>query len=142
VGHRLQLTIADLVDEIHDTHHPLGTSLYYEDQRPAAKRRAREFWHARVPKFPGYFERLDRRAAARISMAAGLLCGSVPVSDYRGSALRFSQPHETLERKVPNLIALHDKVAARPNIKAYLASERRIPFNEDGIFRHYPVLDR
>jgi glutathione S-transferase len=47
-----------------------------------------------------------------------------------------------LERKLPRLVALHDRVAQRPRIKAYLQSERRIPFNQMGIFRHYPELDR
>ncbi|HWX06924.1 MAG TPA: glutathione S-transferase family protein, partial [Bradyrhizobium sp.] len=56
--HQLQLTVTDLVLEVHDTHHPLGPSLYYEDQKAAAKRRTEEFWEQRVPKYLGYFERL------------------------------------------------------------------------------------
>jgi glutathione S-transferase len=48
---------------------------------------------------------------------------------------------ETLEPRHPRAIALHDRVAARPRIAAYLGSKRRIPFNQHGIFRHYPELD-
>ncbi|MBN9595461.1 MAG: glutathione S-transferase [Afipia sp.] len=141
--HQLQLTIADLVDEIHDTHHPLGTSLYYEDQRPAAKRRAREFWHARVPKFLGYFERLIGASGGPYLNGRRVCYADLSLFQII-EGLRYAFPNhmKRFERKVPNLIALHDKVALRPNIKAYLASERRIPFNDDGIFRHYPVLDR
>src|SRR6202023_3424835 len=57
-AHQLQLTIADLVTEIHDTHHPVSGWLYFEKQREAAKLRAKEFWRHRAPKFLGYFERV------------------------------------------------------------------------------------
>src|SRR5205085_11594340 len=40
--HQLQLTIADLVVEAHDTHHPVGSGLYYEEQKPESKRRAKD----------------------------------------------------------------------------------------------------
>ena len=43
--------------------------------------------------------------------------------------------------KLPQLVALRESVAAVPAVAAYLASPRRIPFNEHGIFRHYPELD-
>src|SRR5271166_7001501 len=56
--HQLQLTIADFVVEIHDTHHPITGSLYYEDQRKEARRRAAEFLKHRLPKFLGYFEKV------------------------------------------------------------------------------------
>lgn len=141
--HQLQLTIADFVVEIHDTHHPLGTSLYYEDQRPAAKRRANEFWSERVPKFLGYFERLIGASGGPYLNGRRLCYADLSLFQIV-EGLRYSFPHNMnrFARKVPHLIALHERVAARPNIKAYLASDRRIPFNEDGIFRHYPVLDR
>jgi glutathione S-transferase len=44
-------------------------------------------------------------------------------------------------RKCPRLRALHDEVFSRPNIERYLASDRRLAFNNDGIFRQYPELD-
>ncbi len=141
--HQLQLTVADFVVEVHDTHHPLGPTLYYEDQRPAAKRRSDEFWSERVSKFLGYFEQLISRAGGRISMAAGFvtwICQSLQLVE----GLRYAFPNrmKRFERDVPRVLELHDRVAERPNIKAYLASDRRIPFNEDGIFRHYKALDR
>jgi len=141
--HQLQLTIADFVVEIHDTHHPLGPTLYYEDQRPAAKARTSEFLSERVPKFLGYFERLIRASGGPYLNGRRLCYADLSLFQIV-EGLRYAFPNhmKRFERKVPRLIALHDKVAARPNIKAYLASDRRIPFNEDGIFRHYPVLDR
>jgi glutathione S-transferase len=140
--HQLQLTIADLVLEIHDTHHPLGPSLYYEDQKAPAKRRTEEFWKERVPKFTGYFEGLLRDGGS--FYLTGRRITYVDLSLFQIVAgLRYAFPKRLggFERKIPGLIGLHDRVAARPNIKAYLESERRIAFNEDGIFRHYKALD-
>jgi len=140
--HQLQLTITDLVLEIHDTHHPLGPSLYYEDQKAPAKRRTEEFWNERVPKYLGYFEGLLRDGGN--AFLTGRRLTYVDLSLFQIVAgLRYAFPKRmrAFERKVPGLIGLHDRVASRPGIKAYLASERRIPFNEDGIFRHYRELD-
>jgi len=140
--HQLQLTIADLVVEIHDTHHPLGSSLYYEDQRGPAKKRTDEFWKQRVPKYLGYFEELLESSGG--SWVAGRRVTYVDLSLFQIVAgLRYAFPKrmKAFERKIPGLADLHDRVAIRPNIKAYLASERRIPFNEEGIFRHYKELD-
>lgn len=141
--HQLQLTIADFVVEIHDTHHPLGPTLYYEDQRPAAKARTSEFLGERVPKFLGYFERLIHASGGPYLNGRRICYADLSLFQIV-EGLRYSFPNnmKRLERKVPRLINLHDKVAMRPNIKAYLSSDRRIPFNEDGIFRHYPALDR
>jgi len=141
--HQLQLTIADLVLEIHDTHHPLGPTLYYEEQRPAAKRRSAEFWNERVPKYLGYFQQLA--AASGGAYLTGRRPTYVDLSLFQIVAgLRYAFPnHMTrFERAIPALVDLHDRVAARPAIAAYLASDRRIAFNEDGIFRHYKALDR
>jgi glutathione S-transferase len=140
--HQLQLTITDFVSEIHDTHHPLGPSLYYEDQRAAAKKRTEEFWKERVPKYLGYFERLLRANGG--AYVTGRRLTYVDLSLFQiVEGLRYAFPRrmKAFERKIPGLIGLHDRVSARPNIKAYLASERRIAFNEDGIFRHYKALD-
>jgi glutathione S-transferase len=141
--HQLQLTIADLVVEIHDTHHPLGVMLYYEDQRAAAKIRAAEFWKQRVPKFLGYFERVLTEAGG--PYITGRRVSYVDLSLFQiVDGLRYAFPRrmQRFERNIPGLVELHDRVAARPNIAAYLASDRRIPFNEDGIFRHYKRLDK
>jgi glutathione S-transferase len=140
--HQLQLTIADLVLEVHDTHHPLGPSLYYEDQRAAAKKRTSEFWDERVPKYLGYFERLLQEN--RGAYITGRRITYVDLSLFQiveGLRYAFPKRMKAFEREIPGLIALHDRVAVRPNIKAYLASDRRIAFNEDGIFRHYKALD-
>lgn len=140
--HGLQLTIADLVLEIHDTHHPLGPTLYYEDQRSPAKKRTAEFWDQRVPKYLGYFE--DIAAGRGGGYIAGRRLTYVDLSLFQIVAgLRYAFPRRMakFERGIPKLVGLHDRVAARPRIEAYLASARRIPFNEDGIFRHYGALD-
>lgn len=141
--HELQLTIADLVAEVHDTHHPIGVSLYYEDQKPEAKKRTREFWAERVPKYCGYFERL--LAASGGSFVTGRKLTYVDLSLFQivdGFRYAFPTRMAKFESKIPKLAALHDRIAERPNIAAYLASDRRIPFNEDGIFRRYKALDR
>jgi glutathione S-transferase len=140
--HQLQLTVTDFVLEVHDTHHPLGPSLYYEDQRAPAKRRTSEFWNERVPKYLGYFERLlEENGGVYLS---GRRLTYVDLSLFQiAEGLRYAFPRrmKAFERRIPGLVDLHDRVARRPNIKAYLASDRRIPFNEDGIFRHYRELD-
>ncbi|MBN9601779.1 MAG: glutathione S-transferase [Afipia felis] len=141
--HQLQLTLADFVAEIHDTHHPLGPTLYYEDQRPQAVKRSDEFWKARVPKFLGYFEDIAARGGG--SYLDGRRVSYVDLSIFQiVDGLRYAFPNrmKRFERKIPRLVALHERVRARPNIAAYLQSSRRIPFNTDGIFRHYPALDR
>jgi glutathione S-transferase len=140
--HQLQLTIADLVLEIHDTHHPLGPSLYYEDQRAPAKKRSAEFWNERVPKYLGYFERLLSGSGG--AFITGRRVTYVDLSLFQiVEGLRYAFPGRMakFERQIPKLVELHDRVAIRPNIKAYLGSDRRIAFNEDGIFRRYKALD-
>jgi glutathione S-transferase len=140
-AHQLQLTIADFVDETHDTHHPIATSLYYEDQRAEALRRTGYFIRERMPKYLGYFEHV----LARGRWALGGRVSYVDLSLFQvveGLRYAFPKAMRRQERKHPRLAALRDRVAARPRVAAYLASQRRIPFNETGIFRHYPELDR
>jgi glutathione S-transferase len=136
------LTVTDFVLEIHDTHHPLGPSLYYEDQRQPAKKRSEEFWKERVPKYLGYFERLLERSGG--AYLTGRRLTYIDLSLFQIVAgLRYAFPKRmrAFEGEIPGLVDLHDRVAARSNIKAYLASDRRIAFNEDGIFRRYKELD-
>jgi glutathione S-transferase len=141
----LQLTIADFVDEIHDTHHPIAGSLYYEDQAPEAARRASVFRDERLPKFLGYFERvLARNASSGSRWLVGADCSHGDLSLFQIVAgLRYAFPNalSAAEAAHPHVLALHDRVVGRPNISAYLASGRRLPFNEYGVFRHYPELD-
>jgi glutathione S-transferase len=140
--HQLQLTITDFVSEVHDTHHPIGVSLYYEDQKAPAKKRTEEFWKDRVPKYLGYFEGLLGSGGG--SYITGRRLTYVDLSLFQlveGLRYAFPKRMEAFERKIPGLVELHDRVAIRPNIRAYLSSDRRIAFNEDGIFRHYRELD-
>ena len=140
--HQLQLTITDLVLEIHDTHHPLGPSLYYEDQKAPAKKRTDEFWKERVPKYLGYFEELVQDNGG--GYVTGRRITYVDLSLFQivdGLRYAFPKRMKAFEGDIPGLVDLRDRVAARPNIRAYLASDRRIPFNEQGIFRRYKELD-
>jgi glutathione S-transferase len=141
--HQLQLTITDLVVEVHDTHHPIGPSLYYEDQRTPAKKRTDSFWDERVPKYLGYFEKLLKGNGG--AYVSGRRLSYVDLSLFQivdGLRYAFPKRMKAFERKIAGLVGLHDRIAARPNIKAYLASDRRIAFNQDGIFRHYKELDK
>ena len=140
--HQMQLTVTDLVAEVHDTHHPLGVTLYYEDQRRPAKERSAEFWKARVPKYLGYFERSLKNSGGVYLTGRRLTYADLSLFQIvEGLRYAFPKRMRVFERKIPGLVDLHDRVAARPNIRAYLESDRRIPFNEDGIFRHYKELD-
>jgi glutathione S-transferase len=143
-AHQLQLTIADWVAEAHDTHHPISGSLYYEDQKKEAKRRAADFTAERIPKYLGYFEQILKRSSKGGGYLLGKKISYVDLSLFQmieGLRYAFPRAMARLEPKHPLSIALHDRVAARPRLAAYLTSERRIPFNQDGIFRHYPELD-
>ncbi len=140
--HQLQLTIADFVHEAHDTHHPIASSLYYEDQRPEAKRRAADFRQSRMPKFLGYFESVLTRSGGKYLLGKRLTYADLSLFQIM-EGLRYAFPKATarLEKKIPRVIELHDAVAGRPRLRAYLGSECRIAFNEMGIFRRYAELD-
>ena len=141
-AHQLQLTIADWVGEVHDAHHPVAGSFYYEDQKREAKRRAANFRAERLSKFLNYFDQVLARNGSRVLV--GKAVSYVDLSLFQMiEGLRYAFPRAMTkqERKHRRVIALHDRVAARPRLAAYLASERRLPFNQEGIFRHYPELD-
>jgi glutathione S-transferase len=141
-AHQLQLTITDLVKEIHDTHHPISSQFYYEDQRPAAKRYTGEFWKHRIPKLLGYFEGVLQES--RGPFVFGRKLSYVDLSLFQiveGLRYAFPKRMKRFEKEIPRLLVLHDRIAARPRIAAYLQSDRRIPFNEWGIFRAYKELD-
>jgi glutathione S-transferase len=144
-AHGLQLTIADFVTEVHDTHHPLATDLYYEDQRDAARIRSKHFIEARVPKFFGYFERVLKQNPHGDTHMIGKKATYVDLSMFQlveGLHYAFPRACAKFGEQYPRVAALHDAVLGRPNIARYVESERRIPFNESGIFRHYPELDQ
>jgi glutathione S-transferase len=142
--HQLQLTITDLVAEAHDTHHPVGTELYYEDQMREAERKAQGFREHRMPKYLGWFERVLASNSRGPAHLVGRRLTYADLSLFQiVEGLRYAFPRAAGRAlaDVPRVVALRDAVAARPRIAAYLASPRRIPFNEDGIFRRYPELD-
>ncbi len=141
-AHQLQLTIADFVVEIHDVHHPLGANFYYEDQKPEARRRAAVFRIERLPKYLGYFEDVLSRNSGCYMVGEKLTY--VDLSMFQVIAgLRYAFPRAIAQsnREYPLLNGLHGRVAALPRISVYLRSKRRIPFNQQGIFRHYEELD-
>ena len=142
--HQLQLTIADFVGEAHDTHHPVGGSLYYEDQKREAKRYAKQFRAERMPKFLGYFERVLRLNPRGSRWMVGARLTYVDLSLFQvmgGLTYAFPSLMAQRRRRYPLLHALVARVAAQPRIAAYLDSPRRLAFNNEGIFRHYAELD-
>jgi glutathione S-transferase len=144
-ANQIQLTIADLVSEVHDTHHPIASSLYYDDQVEEAKRCAALFLSVRVPKFLGYFEQvLQRNEPSGGRHLVGTTLSYADLSMFQvleGLAYAFPNALRHVAASIPRLTVLRELVSRRPRIAAYLGSDRRIPFNEHGIFRHYPELD-
>jgi glutathione S-transferase len=140
----LQLTIADFVDEVHDTHHPIGAGLYYEQQKKEAQRRSADFLKSRVPKFLGYFEHVLANNRRGERYLAGTKLTYADLSMFQIMAgLHYAFPRSMVKAgsKYRRLELLQARVQERPRIAAYLESSRRIAFNRDGIFRHYPELD-
>lgn len=140
--HEIQLTIADVVAEVHNVHHPVAVGAYYEEQKPEAARAAEQFREERLPKFLTYFE--DAAGGKAGDWLAGSQWSYADTSYFQlVEGLRHMLPKRmtAIEGDYPQVIAIHDRVAELPGVKSYLASERRIGFNDQGIFRHYPELD-
>jgi glutathione S-transferase len=143
--HQIQLTVTDFVVEAHDTHHPLGVDFYYEDQKPESKRRSEVFLKSRLPKFLGWFERILEVNPKGDKYLVGARATYADLSLFQiveGVRYAFPKGSAKVLKKTPRVVALHDRVAERPRLSKYLASDRRLPFNEHGIFRCYPELDR
>lgn len=143
-AHQIQLTIADLVSEAHNVHHPVATGLYYEDQKTEAKKAAKSFREERIPKYLDWFERILSQEGRTGDWLLGRTLTYADLSLFHlVEGLRYAFPiaTERHEAKTPRVTELHDVVAALPRIESYRASKRHTPFNEDGIFRHYPELD-
>ncbi|MBB4130915.1 glutathione S-transferase [Xanthomonas sp. 3075] len=138
---QLQLTIADLVAEVHDTHHPIASGLYYQDQKAEAAKRAQDLRANRLPKFLGHFEQVLHRAGGVHVLGTHSYVDLSLFQLISGLEYMFPKRMATLSTDLPGLKALQQRVAERPRIAAYLASERRVAFNTNGIFRHYPELD-
>jgi glutathione S-transferase len=138
----LELTIADLVAEVHETHHPIAASLHYEDQRDAAQQRAKHFTAERLHRFLAYFERVLQRNGGEVLVGTRITHADLSLFQaLEGLAYAFPRGYARASAKTPAVRALAERVRARPRIAAYLASDRRMPFNQQGIFRHYPELD-
>ncbi len=141
---QIQLTIADAVTDAHDTHHPVGSSLFYEDQKPEALRRATEFCRVRLPKYMQWFEAIIARNPAGSRHLVGGKLSYADLSLFQlieGLRYAFPKASQRVLAQTPHVMKLHHRVAALPKVAAYLRSERRIAFNEQGIFRQYPELD-
>ncbi len=143
-AHQLQLTIADWVSEVHATHPPIAGNLYYEEQNAEARRRAADFTANRLPKYFDYFEQLLTRSPKGSEYILGKKVSYVDLSLFQmieGLRYAFPKTMSRLEPQHTRMVTLHDRVMARPRIAAYLSSPRRLAFNEQGIFRHYPELE-
>ena len=139
---QLQLTVTDLVAEVHDVHHPVGADKYYHEQKNEALRAAASFCNARLPKYLGHFE--GALGVTEGPFVLGAKWSPIDTSLFQlveGLTYAFPQRMAALKPDYPRLHAVRDAVARIDRIAAYLASDRRIAFNEDGIFRHYPELD-
>jgi len=142
-AHQLQLTMADWLAEVHDTHHPIGSGLYYEAQRREAKRRSADFLASRLLKYLDYFEGVLRASGGPWLLGKRLAYPDLSLFQMvAGLRYAFPRAMARLEKRYPGTVALHQRVAGHPRLARYLASPRRIPFNRGGIFRHYPELDR
>ena len=139
--HQLQLTIADLVAEVHDTHHPISPTLYYEDQKDAARERARHFRRERLPKYLGYFERVLQANGGRLVRRRLTYADLSLFQVQSGLEYAFPTAMRRLRRRYPAVKRLATEVTQAPRLVSYLASPRRLSFNEEGVFRHYPELD-
>ena len=132
------------MNEAHDTHHPVGTSLYYEDQKPEAARAAKEFRTQRIPKYLGWLQTVLARNPMGDKHLVGARLSYADLSLFQlveGLLYAFPRATRRALKKTPLVLALHDRVSQHRRVSAYLRSERRIPFNESGIFRRYPELD-
>jgi glutathione S-transferase len=138
---QLQQTIADFVVEVHDTHHPISGSQYYEEQRGAARKRAQAFREERLPKFLDYFEAVIERGNGRQALSRHSYVDLSLFQLVSGLDYAFPNAMRGVEKRIPRLRGLAERVAERPNVAAYLRSSRRLAFSEEGIFRHYAALD-
>ncbi|WPB55050.1 glutathione S-transferase [Xylophilus sp. GOD-11R] len=141
---QIQLTIADMVVEAHDTHHPVGAGAYYEDQKPEALRRSTEFCRERMPKFLDWFERVLTRNPDGPDFLVGSALSYADLSLFQlvaGLQYAFPRAAALVLAEAPAVLALHERVSVLPKVAAYLASDRHIPFNNDDVFRRYPELD-
>jgi glutathione S-transferase len=141
-ANQLQLTVEDLMSEVHATHHPIATSKYYEEQKAESLQAAADFCKDRLGKFLGYFERVLQHNGGQHLVGSAVSYPDLSLFQIlSGLEYAFPRALDAVRPEIPGLSALAERVAARPRLAAYLKSDRRIPFNEHGIFRRYPELD-
>lgn len=139
---QLQLTAADFIAEIHDTHHPVGKAKYYEEQEAEALVYSRAFVDLRMPKYLSYFELVLQQNGGQVLVGDALGYVDLTLAQIlRGLGYAFPKALAHYGERIPGLIALRERVDALPKIAAYRASSRCIDFCEHGIFRAYPELD-
>jgi glutathione S-transferase len=129
---------------VYDSHHPIDEDKWFHEQKDEAIARAAVFRRDRMPKYLGWFERILETNPAGADHLVGSFATYADLSLFQlVEGLRFAFPLAAKRElaKLPHVMALHRAVAARPRLKAYLASERRVPFKETGIFRRYAELD-
>lgn len=139
--HQLQLTILDAVVEAHNVHHPVSPGLYYKDQKSEALRAAEAFRSERMPKFLGYFEKVLKHGDPWLTGGRWTYCDLSLFQLIEGLSYAFPRRMAALAADFPLPFEVRDRVATLPELDDYLGSDRRISFNEDGLFRHYPELD-
>lgn len=138
----IMMTIVDLVNEVHDTHHPIDSAKRYEEQQAEARLRAAAFREKRIPKFLRYLEKnLERSGSDAMVGKTATYVDLATFQVVEGLSYAFPNAVDRIAKDVPRLGALRARIAERPRISAYLASDRRLPFGEQGIFRHYDALD-
>lgn len=141
-ANQLQITLEDMLSEVHDTHHPIAVGRYYEDQQDAARQRTRNFIDERLPKFLDYFARALNATPGDCLLGERLTYPDLGLFQMiRGIRYAFPRAWSAYRLRYAGLERHAHQVETRERIAAYLKSERCIPFNEDGIFRHYPELD-
>jgi glutathione S-transferase len=117
---------------------------WFHEQKDEALARAAVFRRDRMPKFLGWFERILQANPAGADHLVGVSVTYADLSLFQlieGLLFAFPLATERELAKLPRVTALHKAMAERSRLKAYLASERRVPFKETGIFRRYPELD-
>jgi len=137
---QLQLDVTDIVAEVHNVHHPVSGNLYYHDQMDAAYEAAQNFRDTRIPHFLDHFEGALEENGGPYML--GDSWTHIDTSLFQlMEGLDYMFPSRMRSLDYPRLELCRQAVMEIDGIEQYLASDRRLPFNEDGIFRHYPELD-
>ncbi|KAL1639271.1 hypothetical protein SLS58_008113 [Diplodia intermedia] len=144
---QIMLTALDLSNETHDSHHPIAVSLYYEDQKDAAKQRAKDFRENRIPKFFSYFERSlkgnEESGGGKYLVGDKLTHADTTVWQViDGLLFAFPKELEARKEEFPLIFGkFYPGIKEEKGLKEYLASDRRLKYSQ-GLYRHYPELDR